>query len=305
MANTLLISAVICSYNRAGYIKDALQSLVNQTLDKTFYEVFVVDNNSTDNTRKICTDFINNHSGYNLFYKEEKQQGASFARNSGAAYCSSPLLCFMDDDAVAKNDYLEKIVSFFNTHSNVAGLGGRIIPKYIPTEPAWMSYHVSSLVGNFDYSDSIEAFKPGKYPLESNMVIFKKDFDSIGGFNTKLPGVVGTLRIGGEGKDFFYRLSNLGKPVYYSPDVVVWHVVEVQKLTREYMYRIASGIGRGERVRIKDKGIIGLLKKNLEYGYKLVGAIVLGLLYSVKGNPQKAMPVINFRIDAFKGLWGY
>jgi GT2 family glycosyltransferase len=94
----------------------------------------------------------------------------------------------MDDDAVADKDYLERIVQFFETHPDAGGLGGRIIPKYIPEEPQWMSHYVSSLVGHFHYSDSVSIFAPNKYPLESNMIIRKKDFDAINGFNTALTG---------------------------------------------------------------------------------------------------------------------
>ena len=209
----------------------------------------------------------------------------------------------MDDDAVAKEDYLERIVSFFRDNPNACGLGGRIIPKYIPEEPKWMSHYVASLVGNFHYNETPCEFAPGKYPLESNMIIYKADFDAIQGFNLALPGVVGTLRIGGEGKDFFYRLQALGKPIFYDPDIIVWHVVEVKKLTREYMYRIASGIGRGEKVRIADKGKIAYIRKNIEYFVKLGASVVLGIKYTLQGNPQKALPVIHFRLDAFKGLW--
>jgi hypothetical protein len=163
----------------------------------------------------------------------------------------------MDDDAVAEAHYLQRIVLFFETHHDATALGGRIIPRYIPAEPPWMSYYVSSLVGNFDYSPVATVFKDGRYPLESNMIVRKGDFDAIGGFNTHLPGVKGTLRIGGEGKDFFFRLQQRGAVVWFDPDVIVHHVVEVKKLTPHYLYRVASGIGRGERVRMKEIGRFG------------------------------------------------
>lgn len=296
------ISVVICSYNRALYIKDAMESLYNQTLGKDGYEVIVVDNNSKDNTAEICRQFINGHKDANFLYLTETKQGASFARNTGAALARSPLLCFMDDDAVADPDYLEKILVFFESHPDAGGLGGRIIPRYIPAEPKWMSRYVSSLVGHFHYSEQLSIFAANKYPLESNMIIRKADFDRINGFNTALPGVVGTLRIGGEGKDFFFRLKELGRTIYYDPAIRVQHVVETAKLTREYMYRVASGIGRGERVRTlqKSKGVF--YKKIAEYLFKLGASFILGIKYTLQGTPAKALPVIYFRIDALKGL---
>jgi glycosyltransferase involved in cell wall biosynthesis len=298
----LKISVIICSYNRASYIINAVNSLYNQTLQRDLFEVFVVDNNSNDNTEELIRKFMAEHPYFNLHYMTEKRQGASYARNSGAAVAKAPLLCFMDDDAFAEPDYLERIVSFFDAYPDTTGLGGRIIPKYIPAEPKWMSHYVSSMVGNFAYSPTVSVFKPGKYPLESNMAVRKNDFDAINGFDTNLPGVQGTLRIGGEGKDFFLRLQQRGAKIYYDPAIIVHHVVEVEKLTPQYLYRVASGYGRGEKIRLKGKGKSALLLKTGEYLYKLAGSVALGVIYAMKGKPSQTWPVIKFRIDALKGL---
>jgi len=302
MSNALQISVVICTYNRAAYIQEAMESLYQQSLSRELFEVIVVNNNSTDHTQTICLDFIQSHPDAHFYYYNEPRQGASYARNSGAAYAQSPLLCFMDDDAIAEKEYLKRIIDFFAQYPDAGGLGGRIIPKYIPEEPKWMSHYVSSLVGHFDYSPTITIFSPNKYPLESNMIIRKQDFDAIKGFNTALPGVVGNLRIGGEGKDFFFRLKALGRTIYYDPSIRVQHVVETAKLTKEYMYRVASGIGRGERVRMLEKGKYFFYKKIAEYIFKLGASFILGIKYSLQGHSSKAMPVIQFRIDALKGL---
>ena len=106
------------------------------------------------------------------------------------------------------------------------------------------------------------------------------------------------------GKDFFLRIQSLGKKVWYDPNAIVHHIVEVKKLTPQYMYRVASGIGTGERVRTKSKGPFTFMKKVLEYLYKLTGSFVLGGWYALNGNPAKTWPVIRFRIDALKGLLG-
>lgn len=300
--NTIYISIIICSFNRADYIIDAVESMRNQTLPAGEFEVLVVDNNSTDNTGDLVRKYIKKNPEFQLHYLEEKEQGASFARNTGARKAKGTLLCFMDDDACAEPSYLEVIKKFFLQHPGATALGGRIIPRYIPTEPKWMSHYVSSMVGNFNYSKQVKEFKKGRYPLESNMVVRKEDFLLIGGFNTMLPGVKGTLRIGGEGKEFFLRLQATGKKIYYHPDAVVHHVVEVKKLTPAYLYRVASGYGRGEKVRTLAINKWAYTKKIVEYIYKLGGAVAIGLSYAVKGSPAKTLPLIRFRIDALKGL---
>jgi len=298
----MLVSVVICSYNRAAYIGGALDSLYQQTASKDDFEVIVVDNNSTDGTEQVVSKWRSeNREGY-FHYSTETNQGASYARNTGAQLAKGEWLCFMDDDAIATPSYIENIIKHIHAKPEAIGFGGRIIPKYIPSEPIWMSYYVSSLVGNFDYAPTSCAFENGKYPIESNMIVKKDIYESIGGFNTALPGVVGTLRIGGEGKELFYKILALGHTIYYDPSICVHHVVEVKKLTSEYMYRVASGIGRGEKTRTLNISTWAYIQKVLEYLIKLGASLVLGLKYSFQGNPDKAWPVIQFRIDALKGL---
>ena len=298
----MILSIVICSYNRASYISGALDSLYHQSAGLDNFEAIIVDNNSTDNTAEVFKQWRSSHANGSFTYLTESKQGASFARNTGAEGAKGQWLCFMDDDAIANSNYVENIIKHIKTKPEAIGFGGRIIPKYIPSAPEWMSYYVSSLVGNFDYAPTACAFENGKYPLESNMIVKKDIYDSIGGFNTQLPGVVGTLRIGGEGKELFYKLLALGHTIYYDPAICVHHVVEVKKLTPEYMYRVASGIGRGEKTRTLSISKGAYLKKIVEYLFKLGASILLAIKYTLQLTPAKSWPVIQFRIDALKGL---
>ena len=299
------LSIVICSYNRASYIGDALTSLYEQSSGLDSFETIIVDNNSTDNTHEVYTAWRAAHPNGHFSYTTETQQGASYARNTGAALAKGDWLCFMDDDAVATEHYVKNIIRHIQDQPFIVGFGGKIIPKYIPAAPKWMSYYVSSLVGNFDYAPIACAFEHGKYPLESNMIVKKSIYETIGGFNTALPGVVGNLRIGGEGKELFFKIMALGHTIYYDPSICVHHVVEVKKLTSEYMYRVASGIGRGERTRTKNISSKAYGLKIVEYLFKLGAAVVLGVKYALQGHPAKSWPVIQFRIDALKGLLNY
>lgn len=300
----MTLSIIICSYNRASYISDALTSLYVQSSGLDNFEVIFVDNNSTDNTKEVYAQWRQTNTNGQFTFISEMQQGASFARNTGAAIAKGEWVCFMDDDAVATTDYVKNIIKHIQDQPFIVGFGGRIIPKYIPGEPKWMSYYVSSLVGNFDYAPTACAFENGKYPLESNMIVKKSVYDQIGGFNVNLPGVVGTLRIGGEGKELFYKIIALGHTIYYDPSICVHHVVEVKKLTSEYMYRVASGIGRGEKTRTLNISNGAYIMKILEYLLKLGAGIILGIKYAIQLTPSKTWPIIKFRIDTIKGLLG-
>jgi glucosyl-dolichyl phosphate glucuronosyltransferase len=301
----MLISIIICSYNRADYILNAIDSLVKQDFDTSNFEIIVVDNNSKDNTKFLVENYIKNNQRHHIIYINETNQGASFARNNGASIAKGKLYCFIDDDAIAQPDFLKNIEIFYQANESIAGFGGRIIPLYIPEEPKWMSHYTSSLVGNFNYSNKAVEFNKNRYPLESNMIVTAQAFHQVNGFNIKLPGVVGTLRIGGEGKDFFMRMKACEHQIFYVPNIIVLHVVETKKLTREYMYRVASGIGRGERERIKSTGIFEFAKKIIEYIFKYFASITIGLSYIIKGQSAKCKPLINFRWDVLKGFLGY
>jgi glycosyltransferase involved in cell wall biosynthesis len=283
------ISIIICSFNRANYIGAALDALYHQSSGLALFEAIVVDNNSIDGTPEVFTNWRENHPDGQFLYTTETNQGASFARNTGAAMSRTEWLCFIDDDAIAHKDFVQHIIQHINDQPFAQGFGGRIIPRYIPNEPKWMSYYVSSMVGNFDYSPIACAFKNGKYPLESNMIVSKKVFDQVGGFNTQLPGVVGTVRIGGEGKDLFYKIMDLGHTIYYDPTIIVEHVVETKKLTSEYMYRVASGMGRGERARTKAISQKAFVYKIIEYLLKLGASNNIGNQICIAGKPFQNM----------------
>lgn len=75
------ISVVICTYNRAEILKKCLEYLKKQTIEKAYYEVFIIDNNSADYTKEESEYLIKQNSIF--YYYFEKVQELSFARNRG------------------------------------------------------------------------------------------------------------------------------------------------------------------------------------------------------------------------------
>jgi len=106
----MTLSIIICSYNRASYISDALTSLYVQSSGLDNFEVIFVDNNSTDNTKEVYAQWRQTNTNGQFTFISEMQQGASFARNTGAAIAKGEWVCFMDDDAVATTDYVKNII---------------------------------------------------------------------------------------------------------------------------------------------------------------------------------------------------
>lgn len=100
------ISIVIPSYNRASYIIDTLQSVVDQK--SSDWECIIVDDGSTDNTEEIVKEFIAAHSEMPFkWMKNERTKGAQGARNTGFLHSNGEYLIFLDSDDILDKHCIE------------------------------------------------------------------------------------------------------------------------------------------------------------------------------------------------------
>lgn len=293
------VSIVISTYNREEYIEAALNSLRDQTLGYEDFEVILVNNNSTDSTENICRKFQKNNPTLDFKYFLEKKQGLSYARNRGIEETSGDIVVFLDDDAEALPDYLENLINHFKSNQLLVG-GGKIIPKWETGKPKWMSRFLEPLVSVIDYSKKKVPFKQGKYPIGANMFFHKSIFEKVGLFNTEL-GRTGKNLMGGEEKDIFARVSGLSIPIMYLPDVVVWHNIPVERISKAFIKKQATGIGMSEYLRCKDSKSKYISRLLLE-AYKWGGSIVLFFIYFASLQFGKGNMIINFRYLVTKGL---
>lgn len=110
------ISIIIPAYNEEQYIEPCLQSLVLQKTKYSF-EVIVIDNNSTDMTRKIALSFKNK---LNIRIITEKQQGRGVARWRGFEEATGKFLFSSDADTVFPTDWIEGFMKYFKNKKIVA-----------------------------------------------------------------------------------------------------------------------------------------------------------------------------------------
>jgi glycosyltransferase involved in cell wall biosynthesis len=87
-------SIVIPTYNRADLILDTLESVLSQTYKE--FEVIVVDNCSTDNTKDVLLPYIQN--GSISFIQHEKNYERSKSRNTGIKHAKGDYITFLDSD---------------------------------------------------------------------------------------------------------------------------------------------------------------------------------------------------------------
>jgi len=231
----VLISAIVCTYNRVDYLKSCLQSLEIQTADKSLYEIIVVDNACTDNTKQVIfTDF---RSVVNLRYVYEPTPGLSYARNTGYKNARGQYVAFIDDDAVACPEWLSEILwAFENIRPRPAVVSGPIkpipgskIPDWFPKEKAyeWVLsiYEVNSAV----------PVRVGEI-TGANMTFLKTALEEMGGFDTNLGRTKRSL-MGGEESKLAMALRKKGAEIYYLPKAIVFHAIPEFRKTRGYFLR--------------------------------------------------------------------
>ncbi len=102
------VSIVIPCYNVAGYIVRCLDSIARQSISN--YDVFLIDDCSTDNTVQIIEDYINSSSMRIHLLKNEVNSGPATSRKRGILESNAELICFCDSDDWYDPDYLQKML---------------------------------------------------------------------------------------------------------------------------------------------------------------------------------------------------
>ncbi len=103
-----LISVIVVTYNRAHYLKDALDSIQRQSFKD--YEVILVDDGSTDNTKEI----VEKYKGVHYIYQEHG--GISKARNTAVRAAKGKWIATLDSDDLWKEEKLRKQVDYLEAH---------------------------------------------------------------------------------------------------------------------------------------------------------------------------------------------
>lgn len=116
------VSTVIVTRNRAQELKHVLGSLATQ--NTKLDELIVVDNNSTDETKKLVKSFAKN-SNFPVRYILEKTKGYPIVYNRGIKESSYNWIVFIDDDCIASNSWFEALKTSLKKNSNAAAILGR------------------------------------------------------------------------------------------------------------------------------------------------------------------------------------
>jgi glycosyltransferase involved in cell wall biosynthesis len=231
MSNTQVdISAVITTYNRSDMLAAALEPLLRQHAEPRRYEVIVVDNNSTDDTRTTVERLVaKGHSS--LRYVFERKQGISHGRNAGIAAARGDIIAFTDDDVVVASDWIETITRTFDENPDVAYVGGKILPCWTEPPPAWLTEHhwwPLALLDRGDERFRVNASNPLCLPT-ANAAFRREVFSRVGLFSPEFSGR--------EDHELYVRLWHAGIEGVYEPELVVMASVQPERCLKSYHHR--------------------------------------------------------------------
>ncbi|MBS1735029.1 MAG: glycosyltransferase family 2 protein [Bacteroidetes bacterium] len=298
ISETSTISLVICTYNRCEYLPSTLQSISNQTLAAKYFQVIIIDNASTDNTKAISEEFISKHPQFNISYFFESNKGLSYARNRGIAEAACPIIAYIDDDVILSPSYLEELCNFFSNNQSAQGAGGKVIPKYESGgEPTWMNKYLYGFIGKVDYGNQLLKFiKPMKYPAGCNMIYKKELLTQIGGFNNN-------LKFRSDDKYIFLKANEATREIYYLPDAWLYHYIDERRLQPENFKKLFLKTGNEEKKRLQSENDSwGIFKKFIEYLIKWAVSLILFLIFLIKGHPQQGRYIVISQWCTLRGF---
>jgi glycosyltransferase involved in cell wall biosynthesis len=225
-------SVVIATYNRAAELRRTLASLAALQSEHP-WEVVVVDNNSPDDTKAVVESAIPDFP-VALTYVFEREQGRSAALNCGFTKASGDIIVTTDDDVRVPQNWLTEIGRAFDT-LRCDYVGGRVLPLWGGPQPRWLPNrggHLWAVIALLDFGPKPVAFGK-RVPLGVNMAFRRSALDTVGGFNPRIGRKAGTL-LGQEVREWCLRAHGAGLVGFYSPDIVVQHVIPADRLRKPY-----------------------------------------------------------------------
>lgn len=229
------ITVVICTRNRARLLAKAIGSIVDQDFPRDRYEIIVVDNGSTDQTRAVVAEF---EARADLRYVYEARLGLCHARNVGWRAARGRYVAFFDDDARASAGWLAAIERGFAKAPAIGAVGGRVDPIWEESPPAWLSDRIAGSLTIVDWGEA-EKFIDDirrEWLVGANMAVPRALLAEVGGFHPWLDRVGTRLLSSG---DVFMQdlLIERGYRCLYMPSMAVEHFIPASRLERRWFVR--------------------------------------------------------------------
>ena len=231
------LDVIVPTYNRQDLLPLALNSLFAAEVPAGVQvTVTVVDNNSTDGTRQVIESFREKY-GERIQYVFEQQQGRSHALNAGIAATSGDLVGIIDDDEEIDPSWYKTAVAAL-ADGSLDFIGGPYVPRWSQALPEWLPREYGGVVGWVDGGDKAVPFDRS-YPgilMGGNVVFTRSVLERVGPYTTWL-GRTDKGLLTGEDEDLYGRLLAQGAKGMYLPNLIIYHHVPAERLTKSYFRR--------------------------------------------------------------------
>ncbi len=123
MNNSPKISVVMSCYNRENFVRDAIESILNQTY--TDFEFIIIDDCSTDKTPEIIQEYADKDNRI-VYIRNEENMDYNYNLRKGFKLAKGEYIARMDDDDISLPERFEKQVSYLDEHPDITVLGSLI-----------------------------------------------------------------------------------------------------------------------------------------------------------------------------------
>ena len=242
---TMDASVVISTWNRASSLSRTLNSFAGMQPVPGGWELIVIDNNSTDDTKAVCAERAGTLP---LRYVFDPVPGKWGALNRVIPTTHGRLLAFTDDDVDVEPGWLAALCSAAGRHPDAAFFGGRVVPRWEAPPPRWLAERAEgelrglSVCCNFGSHERPLPAEDGVF-LGANMAFRRCVFEAGRSFPESL-GPRGLTRYpGGETRLMTDLHADAVKAVWV-PDAVVHHRNGAARATEAYLRQWYAGEGR-------------------------------------------------------------
>ena len=243
------VSVVICAYTaaRSDALLEAVASLRQQS-NPPCQVIVVVDHN------RELLHWLRSHAPDVVAIENAEQPGLAGARNTGLHAARGEVVAFLDDDAVAAPDWIERLAAGYRD-LRVIGVGGAVMPAWEGQRPHWLPEEFQWVVG-CSYRGLPRERSAVRNFIGCNMSFRREVFEQVGGFTRRL-GRVGSRPLGCEETELCIRISRHvpDRVLLYDPAARVHHRVPSERVTWKYFLARchAEGISKAEVARLSGR----------------------------------------------------
>ena len=239
-------TVAICTYNGANRLPAVLERLRSQTPNLAFsWEVLVVDNNSTDQTKQVILDYQARWPQAQTFrYVFEGEQGPAFARLAAIKAANGTLVGFLDDDTLPAADWVTSACRFGVAHPR-AGVYGSQIHGDFEVEPPANFRKIAAFLAIVERGSKefIYERKSRMLPPAAGMVVRRQAWLACVPSRPFLKGRTTQAMLASEDLEVISHIQNAGWEVWYNPRMHIYHQIPHWRLERDYLISLVRGIG--------------------------------------------------------------